>query len=143
MKFLRDSCFSSDTIKAARSMPEFMLCGSKFKLFTQFSILLKIDHSGLWFQKNFSYFQIATIKQKHKKHGKKQIFSPPKGIWLVGTKNKKKTKRSTEKFAKKEFDIKKSRKNFIFMKNATGKKLKVTSRAEVLNLVAWHWIWCI
>lgn len=39
---LRESCivFSSEIINAACSMPEFILCGSK--LFTQFSILLKM-----------------------------------------------------------------------------------------------------
>lgn len=47
--FLRESCwvFSSDTIKAACSMPEFILCGSK--LFVQFSILLKFAHSTIMF----------------------------------------------------------------------------------------------
>lgn len=63
MKSLRESCFSSDTINAARSMPEFMLWGSKFKLFTQFSILLKIiDHSGLWFwKKNYLLWNLGFV----------------------------------------------------------------------------------
>lgn len=54
---LRESwwCFSSDTMRAARSMPEFMLCGSRFKLLTQLSMLLKSDmvHSTVMM---FSYF---------------------------------------------------------------------------------------
>lgn len=63
--FLRESCwcFSSDIIKAALSMPEFMLWGSTFKLFTQFSILLKIDHfhSTIMDLKDWIYLNLNCI----------------------------------------------------------------------------------
>lgn len=58
--FLRESCwcFSSDIIKAALSMPEFMLWGSKFKLFT-----LKIDHfhSTIMDLRNWIYLNLNCI----------------------------------------------------------------------------------
>lgn len=65
--FLRESCcvFSSEIIRAACSMPEFILCGSK--LFTQFSILLKFAHSTIMYNmsilaKTNSYLEFDFVQ---------------------------------------------------------------------------------